>query len=621
MPKCGLTEEQRSARPWGLPKAELERAKTITDPIHGDVYISKLELRLLDSAPMQRLRQVRQLGTTHLVYPTATHTRFSHSLGALRAAQDILDAIFDDTRPSWEPNTPTLFSEWIRDHEPQDFHRRIAEATVLARLGALLHDMCHVPFGHTIEDDLQILDRHDENVVRFDSLWGELDNGIPDLIEPSLLKALKPLILSHTCPDYANAAGPDDRQVGPIFVHPYPFVADIVGNTICADLIDYLQRDHYFTGLPAQFGRRFLEGFYVTSANHNYFPERLVMRISRSGHVRTDVVSELFKFLRYRYELTERVLVHHAKVAADAMIGKMLDMWSDAIWLDIAKSEKDKLEDRPYPDISEAKSTVDEGTQKIINAAVKTRLEADFTHFGDDGLLQHIAHQAKVADKSDRRTQAMATLAADVLNRRLFKRIGSFDSRENADEVWGVFGPAEQRRRIEQGAAKYAELDHSWYVLLWIPKPDMKLKAAEVLVDDRGTISRLSERDHAAHDRGREIYEAHKALWSISVYVHPSISTDQQVCRVIMAYIAEELGLIWTQGGESVTLLHLAHQQAVASLHSAPSDSPNWDEASYHEIAARDGESTFTDLVNTIRHSVPPHDEQGEMDLWGDRQP
>ena len=621
MPKCGLTEEQRSARPWGLPEDELQRAKTITDPIHGDVYVSKLELRLLDSAPMQRLRQVRQLGTTHLVYPTATHTRFSHSLGALRAAQDILDAIFDDTRPSWEPNTPTLFSEWARDHEPNVLHRSIAEATVLARLGALLHDMCHVPFGHTIEDDLQILDRHDENELRFDSLWGELDNGTAALIQPSLLQALKPLILSHACLGYADTGRPDAKQDGPAFLHPYPFVADIVGNTICADLIDYLQRDHYFTGLPAQFGRRFLEGFYVTSANHNYFPARLVMRISRSGHVRTDVVSELFKFLRYRYELTERVLVHHAKVAADAMIGKMLDMWSDAIWLDIAKSKKEVLEDRPYPDISEAKSSVDEETRKTINTKVKTRLETDFTHFGDDGLLQHIAHRAKVADKSDGRTRAMATLAADVLNRRLFKRIGSFDSRENADEVWNVFGPAEQRRQIEQGAARYAELDHSWYVLLWIPKPDMKLKAAEVLVDDRGTISRLSERDHAGRDRGREIYDAHKALWSISVYVHPSISADQKICKVIMAYIAKQLGLVWTQGGEPVTLHQLAHQQAFAGRHDIPSDLSNGDQAIYHEIAARDGANTFTDLVNRVKRSVTPDDEQGEMDLWGDRQP
>ena len=44
----------------------------------------------------------------------------------------------------------------------------------------------------------------------------------------------------------------------------YPFVGDIVGNTICADLIDYLQRDHEFTGLPAKLGDRFIHGFYVT---------------------------------------------------------------------------------------------------------------------------------------------------------------------------------------------------------------------------------------------------------------------------------------------------------------------------------------------------------------------
>ena len=95
----------------------------------------------------------------------------------------------------------------------------------------------------------------------------------------------------------------------------YPFVADVVGNTICADLIDYLRRDHLFTGLPLAIGDRFLTGAYVSASAEVHFKERVVIPISRNGHERTDAVSEILKYLRYRYELSERALVRQRQLA------------------------------------------------------------------------------------------------------------------------------------------------------------------------------------------------------------------------------------------------------------------------------------------------------------------
>ena len=186
MPQWGLTEVQIDAEPWGLRAHWLRPAKQITDALGRDVYLTKLETAVVDSPPMQRLRHVRQLGSTHKVYPNAVHNRFSHSLGALRAAQDILDALFAE-RAHQGPK-PDLFSEWRRQGRVADetisvFDRHAAEVTVLARLGALMHDMCHVPFGHTIEDDLGILDSHDHNEERFDRLWSDLDDAVREAIE------------------------------------------------------------------------------------------------------------------------------------------------------------------------------------------------------------------------------------------------------------------------------------------------------------------------------------------------------------------------------------------------------------------------------------------------------
>src|SRR3954449_9806663 len=171
MPAWGLTNAQRNGEdggtrgPWGLDPRVLEPAKVTTDPVHGDVYTTWLEQAIVDSPPFQRLRRVRQLGTTHLVYPGATHSRFSHSLGALRFVQDLLDAVL------WQHERPhhvdDLLKQWQASDE-SDAERHIARAIVLARLGALLHDIGHIPFGHSLEDDLQVLIEHDANEERFD---------------------------------------------------------------------------------------------------------------------------------------------------------------------------------------------------------------------------------------------------------------------------------------------------------------------------------------------------------------------------------------------------------------------------------------------------------------------
>jgi hypothetical protein len=117
----------------------------------------------------------------------------------------------------------------------------------------------------------------------------------------------------------------------------YPFVEDIVGNTICADLLDYLERDHRELGLPIALGRRFVSAFYVMPTGDRDLGQHMVLKITRpDGRERRDVVTEVLKYLRYRYELSERALVHHAKLAADAMTGKTLEIWFDTLWVEEA---------------------------------------------------------------------------------------------------------------------------------------------------------------------------------------------------------------------------------------------------------------------------------------------
>ena len=110
----------------------------VRDPVHGDLSLTPLEAAVLDLPEVQRLRGIKQLGTASYVYPGALHTRFDHSLGASALAHRIIAALRRD-------------GVAVADD--------VAE---LVAVGTLLHDVTHVPFGHTLEDERRLFPRHDK---------------------------------------------------------------------------------------------------------------------------------------------------------------------------------------------------------------------------------------------------------------------------------------------------------------------------------------------------------------------------------------------------------------------------------------------------------------------------
>jgi HD associated region len=589
MPKWGLSEEMRQTRPWGLDPLDLRPGKVITDPIQGDVYVTRLERAIIDSPAFQRLRRVRQLGMTHLVYPGAVHSRFSHALGAVRAAQDLLDAVFDQ-RDGLHARRPDLFLEWLaelglapgqpaegyaapqvlqaREAARSQFSKRLAETTVLTRLGALLHDFCHVPFGHAVEDDLGLLDPHDENPERFDELWRRLGDVVQK-ISPELRDELRRIVLSKL-DEYEEELPKRDSR--------YPFVDDIVGNTICADLLDYLKRDHVYAGLPLAIGRRFVSAFYVTPSTDRFYPRRVALQVSRptplsrgltadfeslrgDEHVapmtdsaeRTDVVTELLKHLRYRYELSERALYHHAKLAADVMVGKAIELWYEVEWIAAARSQNRQAQDISADDFDAFRQAVAQLYSKRAAKAALARmrssareaLEEQLRVRGDDSFLEWL-HEAPERLPADSRAAAIGELAGDVLARKLFKRVGfarQRDIRVTRQQFLALFASEpERRRKTEHAAAEFVGVE-PWKVAVWLPPASMRMKLAEVLVDDGGDVMPFVVREQGrVRERGQEIYAAHEDLWAVGIYVHHSLRNRAMFDRIVFAYIAGEYG-------------------------------------------------------------------------------
>ena len=165
----------------------------------------------------------------------------------------------------------------------------------LIRVAALLHDITHIPFGHTLEDERRVLPRHDKDQdrVRYFLEEGNIGQILErEGIQQAIVKAL-------------TSGG--------------SLISDIAGGAISADLLDYLRRDTYFCGLSQYYDPRIFESFVVEDG-------RLVINLEKRGILRRDALSELVNLLRIRYTLSERVYYHHTKVAAGAMVSKAVEL-------------------------------------------------------------------------------------------------------------------------------------------------------------------------------------------------------------------------------------------------------------------------------------------------------
>lgn len=175
----------------------IQLSKIINDPVHGFIEITnKVLLEIIDNQSFQRLRRIKQLGLSSLVYPGAVHTRFNHALGAMHLTKQALDV---------------LRSKQVRISEEE------YEATLIA---ILLHDIGHGPFSHALEHAI-IRDLHHED-------------------------------MSLALMNYLNNMFGGKLSLGiQIFEGKYSrkFLHQLVSSQLDMDRMDYLIRDSFFTGV------------------------------------------------------------------------------------------------------------------------------------------------------------------------------------------------------------------------------------------------------------------------------------------------------------------------------------------------------------------------------------
>jgi len=447
----------------------LSPCKTVRDPVHGDITLNHFEVAIIDTRDFQRLRSMKQLGTTYLVYPGANHTRFEHALGTLYMVQLMIDKI--------NSNSPEVKRGGIVEKR----------MLLLTRACALLHDFVNVPFGHTLETEGGLFapewkDGSRAKILLSPERKGGVGQIIVGLVDKEFLNEIT-AILSAT--DNEELAKKEGYPIIEKLDHPY--VADIVGNTVCADILDYLRRDIYYTGIQDRYDERFLTYLYIENRGKN--KNRLVIRLWKKGRMRRDVLSELLKLLRLRYSMAERVYFHHTKVAASAMIIRAVDDF-----------------------LGDGNST--------------TLLE-----HGDESLLALLENRTgtisqKIVEKLRRRQLYKCVYECPYIERKA-EEAESEHVHKNAQRYRD-----EQIRRTTEEQIEAQNLLNPGSVIIYDPDPDMQLKEADVRVlwQDEETVFKLSDKalpEPSTKNQVEEIKALHRHLWKLRVFLDPRLAVDK----------------------------------------------------------------------------------------------
>ena len=432
----------------------------LREPIHGDIELTREETRLIDTAEFQRLRGIKQLGFAYLVFPGAMHTRFEQSIGTLHMAELMLSAANKNA-----------------SKDPAVCYRVTDEEKRVLRIAALLHDVTHIPFGHNIEDQTGLLPRHDKPerflaILSDTELGHELDRmGVRD----SVLSVL----------------GAGQQQVP-------PFWQQVVSDTIDADLLDYLRRDAHYTGLELRYDRRVIDYFRVDRRSQQMFVD-----CEKNGMLREDIVSELLRVLETRYHFSERVYYHHAKIAAGALLSRMVEM--------------------------------------ALRAGAMTA--EDLQRATDESLLLSLARVRLGDGEADERLQRFVER---FRRRQLPKRVLVLPYYLNAPlqatliDTWFAPGRHDVRRQweIEMEQQALRRFGRPMDVLLYCPARAMQLKEAKTLVRFPGAGDRTLPLDSFASDipRLRDLRDAYPRMWKLYVFTsEPDLVVRRQLQEMCLA--------------------------------------------------------------------------------------
>ncbi len=219
----------------------------IRDPIHKTIAFSNREKGIVDHPFVQRLRYVRQLGFSYLVYPGSTHDRFSHAIGAMHVAGLVWTRILETSRDQ--------LAKYFSADDIAYFGR-------ILRLAGLLHDVGHPPFSHVSEkfmpkvkalglpplwmpslDPERRAAHEDYSIALIAALCGESGAAIAAVEAQDIASLIHHGVIPSA--EWQRRFG--DKEGGTGGIHR--LLQSLISGELDCDRMDYLLRDAYFTGV------------------------------------------------------------------------------------------------------------------------------------------------------------------------------------------------------------------------------------------------------------------------------------------------------------------------------------------------------------------------------------
>ena len=280
----------------------LDETKVLKDPVHSYIHIHyEVIWNCLDSKEFQRLRRIRQLGGDFQVYPTAEHSRFSHSLGVYEIVRRMVTEV------------KSLCVE-LTEYEK-----------VCVTLAGLLHDVGHGPFSHAFEHITN--HSHEEYTAKIILGNTELNAILRAVSEKLPLDIVS--IIQHT--------------------HENDILNQIVSGQLDADRMDYLLRDSYFTA--TSYGQFDLERILRTIRVRKTAEGRKVIVVKYTG------IHSVEDYIMARYQMYWQVYYHPVARSYEAVFIQLFNRLKD-----IFKGDKDYFEDMKVliPFLEKSEVSVDE---------------------------------------------------------------------------------------------------------------------------------------------------------------------------------------------------------------------------------------------------------------------
>jgi hypothetical protein len=674
----------------------MPKYKRIRTVLYGDQRVSAGELEILHTPAMQRLYGLRQLGLTDRVFIDASHSRIHHVLGVLAQVDKLVNAIVGNLR-----RTRRDFSFGTTGKSASigsvELAADVADRHPVIRLIGLLHDLTHAPFGHTVEDEIKVVDsRHDQPDRQAEAFFrlvcqvtgwlasdaGALDSEspikLPDEMLPvvygaadinnatpeaaarlvSLISGLLTTLPAKTAKAswrlsqsdlavllaqmdsamtallhlevlHAKDPKPEDiprateypfqvairkglgsspyahfLQRWPFERHRDAYMLDVVGNTVCADLLDYAKRDSHFSGLRLDYDSdRIAENFTLVSWNAGAYdlertghqrsePKRgqdpfdgwcLRTAISLVSHkFRPDVPGELMNLLNVRFYLYERAIFHPTKCAAGAMLGTALQLLG---W----RTLPPRLDEAAAPDTPERRGTLpvhlryvgDEvflhdirsasrfvleffrryEAATVVDAAIEEAAKAyDEVHTGVVSQLVKLRVGRTVAEavaEIEAATLLLNKLAARRFPRLVFR--ASPNTRDlrlqvGAEGLATTFEKPDVRFAVERRIEVAAGL-RLGSVVIHCPRRTTAAKIANVLLVKPGAeadsvckLRDLASIDPEMFSKHQEAVQAveqmYRSMWRLAVYLAPEyLDQQKEIAQIIGREIFQQLDI------------------------------------------------------------------------------